>query len=673
MLHEQTFDSVRSYAEHIAAQPALTNPLDDIENYDVVSVEPRFGLSKNTVATYVNKTTNKQSQVAYDRVDLNEFVKSHSIENKLTENEKRLEILHPTKSVLDKQVLRDLGLVDLQENDVEIVKRILNNVDYPIFRNCFKSGVKVIGNTGTVIPSDGIERNGFEVVEELDGGNTVKLDIPLTDYRSYQVRGDLLFGVKDTLVGLSHNLFHVDKKRHGVTVVRVGSLRVMTCKTSDGRSLKISMKWVTEGLEVTIKHVQEVKKVIPMSRPTTPIPFRTQVYSHSSNLSAIAIGYQFDRLVTTVKTNLKDLTLPKTIQTKLINSKMNQDIFYIDLSGKEMSAFQVKNRRDLTYVERDFILCEKKDVQQCINSVLDGFKYNGVHLRVNQTKGITSLTVTEKDNSKTIDALIKHYYVTFDIARKRGSLILSPDYKPLEETLDVLDENHFEFNIDEEYEQPVLLIREVTKTQHNVPSFSFNEVLAETVPVKLNKNINEVFTVKAVSDENQYLFGNVKENIVVVNNINYNTVFNGDKIIVDTVFQNNLYGYYGYQIPILKGSLITISNCFNEIPDATAVFGFSKQPLAVSDVADPTNKFYSLKKVNEVYYNKDMEVIQSFDSIRLSFNDELIVELLKDGSVVDGLTFKQDVKETVIYLSNIVIPNKESVETLFKNCTLIKA
>lgn len=665
MLHEQTFDSVRSYAEHIAAQPALNNPVDDIENYEVVSVEPRFGLSKNTVATYVNKITNKQSQVAYDRIDLNEFIKSRSIENKLAENERRLEILHPTKSILDKQVLQDLGLVDLQDNDVQIVKRILNNSSYPIFRNCFKSGVKVIGNTGTVIPADGIERNGFEVVEELDGGNTVKLDIPLNDYRSYHIKGDLLFGVKDSLVGLSHNLFHVDKKRHGVTVVRVGSLRVLTFKTTDGRSLKISMKWIEEGLEVTIKHVQEVKKVIPMSRPTTPIPFRTQVYSHSSNLSAIAIGYQFDRVATTVKTNLKDLTLPNVTINKLINSKLNQDIFYIDLTEKEMTAFQVKNRRDLKYVERDFLICEKKDVQHCINAVLDGFKYDGTHLRANQTKGLMSLTVTEKDKSKTIQDLIKNYYVTFDLARKRGSLVVNPEYKPLEETLEVLDDNHFEFSIDKEYEEPVLIIREVTKTQHNVPSYIFNEVLAESVPAKLNKNVNEVFNVKTTDTQNQYLFGETKQNIVVTNSFNYNTVFNGSKLVLDDIFQNNLYGYYGYQIPVLKGQTITIDKCFNETFDSVAMFGLSNTPLPVSEVADKDNKFFSLTRV--------MEEVPQFDSIKLSFKDELLVECLKDNVVVEELSFKQAIKETVVYLSNIVIPNEESVKTLFKDYTLTKA
>lgn len=665
MLHEQTFDSVRSYAEHIAAQPALNNPVDNIENYEVVSIEPRFGLSKNTVATYVNKITNKQSQVAYDRIDLNEFIKSRSIESKLAENEKRLEILHPTKSILDKQVLRDLGLVDLQDEDVEIVKRILNNKSYPIFRNCFKSGVKVIGNTGIVIPADGIERNGFEIVEELDGGNTVKLDIPLTDYRGYHIKGDLLFGVKDSLVGLSHNLFHVDKKRHGVTVVRVGSLRVMTFETNDGRSLKISMKWVEEGLEVTIKHVQEVKKVIPMSRPTTPIPFRTQVYSHSSNLSAIAIGYQFDRVATTVKTNLKDLTLPNVTVNKLINSKLNQDIFYIDLSEKEMTAFQVKNRRDLKYVERDFLICEKKDVQHCINSVLDGFKYDGVHLRANQTKGLMSLTVTEKDKSRTFQELIKNFYVTFDLARKRGSLVVNPEYKPLEETLEVLDDNHFEFSIDKEYEEPVLIIREVTKTQHNVPSYIFNEVLAEPVPAKLNKNVNEIFNVRTTDSQNQYLFGETRQNIVVTNSFNYNTVFDGNKLLLDTVFQNNLYGYYGYQIPVLKGQTITIEKCFNETPDSVAMFGLSKSPLSISEVADKDNKFFSLTKL--------MEETLECDSIKLSFKDELTVECLKDKVVVDELTFKQEIKDTVIYLSNVVIPNEESVKTLFKDYTLTKA
>lgn len=680
--NENPFDTVREYVEHILVEPVRKNKVKAIEAYDVIEVEPLIGHKYNTRVRYLDNDTHKEHTVTYDRVNINEFIKSKSVKEQLTENNEQLVVLHPTKTVMDLQVLRDLGLKHLTDSDINIVRHPLNSKTYPLFKNCFKSGIKVIGEQGRIVTNSGQEANGFEIIEELDGGNTVKLDIPVNDARGIFVSGDLLYGVKGPLVGLSHNLFYIDKKRDGTSVIFVASKKIMTCKSDGPKSIKVSMSWVDDGLSITVKHVREEVTVIPLSRPTTPIPFRTQVYSLSDNLSAIAIGYQFDRVTQTIKTNLKDLTLTKQHVDKVVNDGLNRDIFYVDLSGKELSSIHVKNRRDLKWVKREFVVCEKKDVHLTINNMLNGHHDEDNILYVNQTKGLGNVTVRRNNVRKVYNNYISGYYVTFDLLNKRGSFTFKPKYIPLYETMEELPiKNHFEFEINSEYEEPVLLVIETTKPQHNVPTYSYTELLAETVPVLLERKVTEQFTLHA-SDQNQYIFGNLNDKVVVKNNITYNVNIDGDKIVPIDDVQNTLHTHYGFQIPVMTGSRVMVENCFSDNEDVLSMFGVSTQPEDNVNVGSDDNKLFAVSKARDKFlFDSPYRKIENterytkeapkFDSISFDvLADAVIIKLYKDGEMVYELLIQLLPKTPMIYISNIVVPNKESVENLFNDYKL---
>lgn len=622
-----------------------------LENAVLVSVKNNSASNAKYNTSAVFKDDAGKFTVNYNRQLSTTFINNHTVPSKLHQTN----IVLTDTPEITSDVLKQYNLPYLAKTDVKItpLQSQIVKPSYPNYLNCFKYGTKVVSSLGKINEVVGeskvISINGFSITEAFDGGNTLKLDLNLKDSKIYELSVLLGEHVLTTLIHLS--------KQDKQSVLEINGEIIKLDSSVD--NLKLTAKWINDGIEVTAKYSGELFTTLySCSRPTSPVPLITKVVNRALPIPNTIIGYQFDDSDEVVTTNLKHINVPDRVYQKVLTSNKHHDFYFVDLEKEDIVNLNISLNSKQQGAVISAVICERTDVNRTLNDLVTGVYKDKEYFKVIHRVSKSSIEVSQDNSVQKLNSNTAEVYLTFDNLNGYAYAIVNPDFDPLIETPEEVVVTNDLTTVFDTITDPVVIIHEAITSSDKSESVQYNEVTKTMSPVvNINELVqNEVSARFYVQDDRSKLspYFYIPEGFILTPQpaIHYNTYLDNDKINVVDRSKTELYEPYGYQVPLFKGQSITLTGEVNSVPD----------------------RFRRLVISNKIL--DDKEILSSLSDKDVFFSDlanesEYNISLNEDGLTVNGNSIKTG-GATVVYLTVVTLASLTSIETLFLNHRYVK-